>query len=251
MGTEVLKALVREPDLQAVGAVDRNPKPNHFHLPENGGEIPYSTELEEILTLTKPQVLVDFSTAEATRKAVPIACRHKVNLVIGTSGLNAEDITHFEHLVSEHGMGAVVAPNFALGAVLLIHLSQIAAMHFDYAEITETHHYQKKDAPSATAIATARAMVEARGRPFDYPPLETENLKGARGGELGGVAIHSLRLPGTMAHQEVLLGAPGQTLSLRHDAISRECYMPGVLLAVRQVVGIKGLCYGLDKLLGL
>jgi len=144
----------------------------------------------------------------------------------------------------------VVAPNFALGAVLMIHLAKIAAKYLDYAEIIELHHHQKADAPSGTALATARAMAAARGKPF-LQPIGQSKTSDSRGEQVEGVTIHSVRLPGLLAHQEILLGGPGQTLSIRHDTISRECFMPGVMLAVREVVKRKGLIYGLDTLLGL
>ena len=130
------------------------------------------------------------------------------------------------------------------------HLAKIAARYLDYAEIIELHHHLKADAPSGTAIATAKAMAVARGKPFSRAP-EKEQPQSSRGGEIDGVTIHSVRLPGLLAHQEVLLGAPGQTLSIRHDTVSRECYMPGVILAIKEVVKRKGLIYGLDTLLGL
>jgi 4-hydroxy-tetrahydrodipicolinate reductase len=133
----------------------------------------------------------------------------------------------------------------------MIHLAKLAARYFDYAEVIEMHHEGKADAPSGTALATARAMVAARGKPFNYPALEKESLAGTRGGQIEGVGIHSVRLPGLLAHQEVILGAPGQTLTIRHDSISRESFMPGVIMAIKEVGKVKGLIYGLENLLGL
>ena len=251
MGQEVLKALCSAPDLEPVAGVEKETTQDYFPLPDGSGQIPFSSDLDSLLAQCGPQVVVDFSTAEATRAIVPVAARRGVNIVVGTTGLSPADIQEIERLASSHGIGAVVAPNFALGAVVLLHLAKVAAGYFDHAEIVELHHHLKADAPSGTALATARAMVESRGRPFNYPPVERETLKGTRGGEEGGIAIHSVRLPGLLAHQEVILGAPGQTLSLRHDTISRECFIPGVLLAIREVVKRRGLVYGLDTLLGL
>jgi 4-hydroxy-tetrahydrodipicolinate reductase len=131
----------------------------------------------------------------------------------------------------------------------MMHLARIAARYLDYAEIIELHHHLKVDAPSGTALSTARAMAAAKGKPF--LSAEQKRAYTSRGEQVDGVAIHSVRLPGLLAHQEVILGGPGQTLSIRHDTISRECFMPGVILAVKKVVGHKGLIYGLDKLLGL
>ena len=132
----------------------------------------------------------------------------------------------------------------------MIHLAKVAAKYLDYAEIIELHHHRKADAPSGTALFTAKAMAAARGKPFSRPP-ERNKTSYSRGEQVEGVTIHSVRLPGLLAHQEVILGGPGQTLSIRHDTISRECYMPGIILAIKEVVKRKGLVYGLDTLLGL
>jgi len=170
-------------------------------------------------------------------------------LVIGTTGLTTDDISEIDRLSIAHQVGVVVAPNFALGAVLMIHLAKIAAKYLDYAEIIELHHLLKADAPSGTALSTAKAMAQARGKPFYHP--EQGRTSDSRGELVEGTTIHSVRLPGLLAHQEVILGAPGQTLSIRHDTISRECYMPGVMLAIKEVIKHQGLVYGLDTLLGL
>ncbi|MFQ5987394.1 MAG: 4-hydroxy-tetrahydrodipicolinate reductase [Dehalococcoidia bacterium] len=251
MGREVLSALCRDAELQAVAAVDLKAERDHLSLPDGSGEIRFSPNLEEILAGVDPDGLVDFTIREATMPVVRLAAKRGVNLVIGTTGLSPEDIGEIESLCREGDVGAVVAPNFSLGAVLMIHLAKLAARYFDYAEVIEKHHEGKVDAPSGTALATARAMVEARGKPFYYPALEKESLAGTRGGQIEGVGMHSVRLPGLLAHQEVILGAPGQTLTIRHDSISRESFMPGVIMAIKRVVGVKGLVYGLETLLGL
>jgi len=181
--------------------------------------------------------------------AVRIAAKRGVNLVIGTTGLTADNIAEIDRLSQAHQMGAVVAPNFALGAVVMTYLAKVAAKYFDYAEIIELHHHLKADAPSGTALSTAKAMTEAKGKPFSVP--EQRKASNSRGEQVEGITIHSVRLPGLMAHQEVILGGPGQTLSIRHDTINRECYMPGIMLAIKEVVKRKGLIYGLDTLLGL
>jgi 4-hydroxy-tetrahydrodipicolinate reductase len=152
-------------------------------------------------------------------------------------------------LAEDNEIGIMAAPNFALGAVLMMHLAKIAGKFLDHAEIIELHHDKKLDAPSGTSLLTAKAMAEARGKPF-LPPSAGEHTD-SRGQDISGISIHSVRMPGLMAHQEVLFGAAGQTLSIRHDTINRECYLPGVMLAVKAVVKQKGFVYGLDKLLGL
>ncbi|KPJ51565.1 MAG: dihydrodipicolinate reductase [Dehalococcoidia bacterium DG_18] len=251
MGSEVMVALCSDGELEAVGAVDLKAERERLPLPDGSGEIPFSADLGVILSQTSPDVMVDFTIREATMPAVRLAAKHGVNLVIGTTGLSAEDVAEIERLCSDSDVGAVVAPNFSLGAGLMIHLAKLAARYFDYAEVIEKHHQGKADAPSGTALATARAMVEARGKPFRYPPLERESLAGTRGGQIEGVSVHSVRLPGLLAHQEVILGAPGQTLTISHNSISRESFMPGVVLAIKHVVKVKGLVYGLESLLGL
>jgi 4-hydroxy-tetrahydrodipicolinate reductase len=145
----------------------------------------------------------------------------------------------------------VVAPNFAIGANLMLHFARVAARFMGAAEIIELHHDGKVDAPSGTAVATARAMVEARGGQFADPVTTTMLLDGARGGVEGGIHVHSVRLPGLVAHQEVIFGGPGQILTLRHDSISRDSFVPGVVLAVKEVTKRSGLVYGLDRLMGL
>ncbi len=250
VGREVVNALCREPETQVVGAVELQVSEDYLPLPDGSGKVPFSSNLGHILTSCQPEVLVDFTTAQATMPAVRIAAKQGVNLVIGTTGLTADELSEIERLSITHQVGTVVAPNFALGAVLMMHLAKVAAKYLDYAEIIELHHHLKADSPSGTALATAKAMAEARGKPFSYPP-EQGRTSGSRGEQVDGISIHSVRLPGLMAHQEVILGAPGQTLSIRHDTISRECYMPGVILAIKEVVKRQGLIYGLDALLNL
>jgi len=250
MGREVVNAVCRESELQLVGAVELQVSEDYLPLPDNSGTVPLSSDLGYILTSCQPDVLIDFTTPRATMPAVRIATEQGVNLVIGTTGLTADELREIDQLAQARQVGAIVAPNFALGAVLMIHLAKVAAKYLDYAEIIELHHHQKVDAPSGTALSTARAMAAARGNPFSRPS-EQGKTSDSRGGQVEGITIHSVRLPGLLAHQEVLLGAPGQTLSIRHDTISRECYMPGVILAIKEVVKRKGLVYGLDTLLGL
>ena len=154
-------------------------------------------------------------------------------------------------LANEHQTSIIVAPNFALGAVLLVHLAKMASRFFDYADLTEAHHEAKVDAPSGTALAIARGAANGKGGPFVAPATERETLAGTRGGNLDSVAIHSGRMPGRVAHHELVFGALGQTLTLRHDSTSRESFVPGVLMAIREAVKSRGLTVGLDKMMGL
>ena len=251
MGREVLAAVTRATDLEAVGGVRRQVSLGSVPLPDGGGDIPLFDQVETALPACHPQVIVDFTNANAALGAARMAISQDVHVVTGTTGLAEDDLQSLDLLAREHGVGVVVAPNFALGAVLLMHLARSAARYFDHAAIVEAHHEAKIDAPSGTALAIARALVAGRGSAFINPTPEKEPLPGTRGGDQNGVAIHAMRMPGRLAHHEVTLGTAGQTLSLRHDTISRECYMPGVLAAIRAVVEYKGLVVGLDKVLGL
>ncbi|MFN8559116.1 MAG: 4-hydroxy-tetrahydrodipicolinate reductase, partial [Dehalococcoidia bacterium] len=186
-----------------------------------------------------------------TARVAPIAVAAGVSPVIGTSGLAEPFVAELAARCRAAGVGGLVAPNFAIGAVLMMHFARLASPYFDVAEIIELHHDKKVDAPSGTAVATARDMVAARGRPFDHPETEKFTLPGARGAEEGGVTLHSVRLPGLVAHQEVLFGGLGQTLTIRHDSTSRESFLPGVLLAAREVMNRQELVVGLDRLMGL
>lgn len=251
MGREVLSALCRDPELEPAGAVEKKVTEEYLSLPDGSGLIPFSSDLSFLLQRCRPQVMVDFTIAEAVMPGVRIATSQHVNLVIGTTGLTEKDLEEIDQLCRANDVGAVVAPNFALGAVLMIHLAKIAAKFFDYTEIIEMHHEQKADAPSGTALTTAREMVKSRGKPFILPETTKRPLEGTRGGQTDGISIHSVRLPGLVAHQEVIMGTLGQTLSIRHDSTSRESFIPGVVMAIKKVIGMKGLVFGLDKLLGL
>jgi 4-hydroxy-tetrahydrodipicolinate reductase len=251
MGKEVVAAIGRDPELELVGAVDIKATQNQLTLPDGSKKVPLSTELNSPLEANHPKVLLDFTIAEAAISAARIALKQGVNVVIGTSGLSEDNLKEIAQLAEANKVGAVVAPNFTIGAAVLLNAAKAAAKLFDYVEIIEMHHHEKVDAPSGTALATAKAMVQSRGKPFLYSKTKKETLNGTRGGEIDGVAIHSVRLPGFVASQEVVFGGQGQTLSFRHDTIGRECYMPGVIMATKEVVNRKGLVYGLDTLLNL
>lgn len=250
VGQVLVGALYNEPDIQLVGAVEMKVSQDSLPLPDGSGKIPFSSDLDALLAKNPADVIVDFTIAKAVMPMVQVATRRGVNLVIGTTGLSTGELDEINRLALAHQVGAVVAPNFALGAVLMMHMAKIAARYFDYAEIIELHHHQKVDAPSGTALATAQAMAQAKGKTFNYSS-KGGKLQESRGKLLEGIAIHSVRLPGLLAHQEVLLGGAGQTLSISHNTINRECYVPGVVLAIKEVVKHKGLVYGLDNLLGL
>ena len=251
MGNQVARTVLVQSDMQLVGTVEAAASQPYFPAPESSELIPFSSDLGSLLERVQPDVVVDFTRAAIAVEVCRIALPLGVNVVTGSTGLSNENLEEISQLCDRNDRCVVAAPNFSLGAVVLMHLAGIAAQYFDNVEIIEMHHDKKLDAPSGTAMATARLLAEARGEAFVYPPTEREVLSSARGGETHGVAIHSVRLPGIMASQEVLFGGQGQTLLLRHDATSRESYMPGVMMAVRESLKRKGLVVGLDKILGL
>jgi 4-hydroxy-tetrahydrodipicolinate reductase len=250
VGQEVVKAVCNDPETQMAGAVDLTATAEELSLPDGSGTVPFSADLSKVLDACKPDVVVDFTVAKATMPAAPVCAERGVNMVIGATGFTEDDIKELGRIAESSGICIMVAPNFALGAVLMMHLAKVAGKFMDHAEIIELHHDRKMDAPSGTALMTARGMSEARGKPF-LPPAVVGEDSPSRGRVVEGINIHAVRLPGLMAHQEVIFGTAGQTLSIKHDTINRECYMPGVLMAVKEVVKRRGFIYGLDKLLGL
>jgi 4-hydroxy-tetrahydrodipicolinate reductase len=249
VGQVLINGLYSNPEVKLVGAVDVKASGGKMLLGD-GTSIPFSSDLEKIIADGQPEVIVDFTLAPATMPAARVAADRHVNLVIGTTGLNASNIAELDELAKTAKIGIILASNFALGAVLMMYFARLAARYMDYAEIIELHHNLKIDAPSGTALNTARAMAAEREKPFLQAVDDGKNFP-SRGEKTGGIPIHSVRLPGLMAHQEVLFGAAGQTLSIRHDTINRECYIPGVLMAVREVIKRPGLTQGLEKLLNL
>jgi len=252
MGREVVKTVWQAEDVELAGAVDAQgigeDVGNFIGIGEIG--ITIQGDLAFALENLKPHVLVDFTNPEVVAENARTALIHGVRPVVGTTGLSKPDLEDLCKLAGEKGLGCVIAPNFAIGALLMIKFAKEAVKYFPHVEIIEQHHDQKVDAPSGTAIKTAEVLARQRGDFHQGLPTEVENLPGARGAEFdGGIRIHSVRLPGMVAHQEVILGGLGQTLKIRHDSISRESFMPGVLMAVRKVMDIKGLVYGLENLI--
>ena len=234
--------------MEVVGLVDVAAIPAELAQPFAPGAV-CSDDLASAIDQSSPDVVVDFTVAAAARENAIAALARGVSPVIGTTGFSDDDIEAISRKSRDAGAGAFIAPNFSIGAVMLMRLSEVAASHFDHVEIIELHHDGKVDAPSGTALHTARMIVDARGEPAVDVPTERFTLEGVRGGDFNGVKIHSVRLPGLVAHQEVVFGGVGQTLTLRHDSTSRESFAPGVILAIRRVRGLNGLVVGLDKLL--
>jgi 4-hydroxy-tetrahydrodipicolinate reductase len=247
MGREVCKAVAAEGDFELVCAVD----PVWAGKNLNGLVPGLATDLEvEGKTAKLPEsgveVMVDFSIASAARENIPYALEHGIHCVVGTTGFEPEDMDEFARISHKHGVACLVAPNFAIGAVLMMDFARRASRYMEACEIVELHHAAKLDAPSGTSRGTARLVLTEQGK-----EIEGERESGSRGLDLGGIHIHSVRLPGLVAHQEVIFGGQGQTLTIRHDSYDRTSFMPGVVLAVRKVSGMRGLVIGLDKLLDL
>jgi len=251
MGQEVTRAVVREPEMKAVGAVEKEVTQQYLPLAETLELVPLSSDLGGLLKECHADVVVDFTNPEVSIAAARIAIKQRISVVIGTTGLSVEDLKEIEQLCTDNGVAAIVASDFSLGAALLVQLSRYAARFYDRAEIVEMHSDRKIDAPSGTAITTARAMLKGHGRPFEHPEVGHETVENTRGGNIDGIAVHSVRLPGFLAGQDVIFSGAGETLSMRHNAINRECYLPGVLLAIKKVTKQQGLTLGLDALLDL
>jgi 4-hydroxy-tetrahydrodipicolinate reductase len=267
MGQATCKAVLQAPDLELAAVVARVTgvgRPLRDLVPEAPEGMLVGERLADLLA-ADAEVVVDFSRPEATAAAADGLLAEGVHLVSGTTGLPAELMDDLAALAGKADNGnAVWAPNFALGAVLAMHFAAVAGRFYRAAEVIELHHEGKADAPSGTALRTARAIAAARDRggpgdrrggpPVDRaaaPPGGSESVVGVRGGEVDGVRLHSVRLPGLVAHQEVIFGGQGEVLTLRHDSLDRSSFMPGVLLAVREVATRAGLTVGLEPLLGL
>jgi 4-hydroxy-tetrahydrodipicolinate reductase len=245
MGRQVAAAVAAEADMRPVAYLDG------LATSAVLDGLPVFNEATKCFAECPAEVAIDFSNAAWTPTLAAAALERGVRLVVGTTGLSPEFMASLERDCKARGLGAVVAANFAIGAVLMMHFARQAARFFDNAEIIELHHDQKVDAPSGTAKTTAEQMLAAKKDRFVHPPTEKETVPGTRGGELGGIAIHSVRLPGLVAHQEVLFGGLGQTLTIRHDSTGRDSFMPGVVASTRAVRELDHLVVGLDALFGL
>ncbi len=241
MGRTVLEAVKNDSELELVGAVDI------FDGEVSGVKV--ETNLEKALEKFNPDVMVDFTRPDSVFKNVMIALEKKVSPVVGTTGLNEDAKNKIREAAEKFQTPAFIAPNFAIGAVLMMLLSKQAAKYLPDVEIIELHHDKKLDAPSGTAELTAKMIAEVRESHKQGNPDEKENIAHVRGGDYDGIKIHSVRLPGYVAHQEVIFGGLGQTLTIRHDSTGRDSFMPGVLLACKKIRSLRGLTIGLDKLL--
>jgi 4-hydroxy-tetrahydrodipicolinate reductase len=243
MGSTVCAAVGAAPDMELVAAVDP------LHAGSDSGAVRLAAEAHQ-LEVAGAQVAVDFTVIDAARQNTAWCAEHGVHAVVGTTGFTDDELAELGDRFDRSSANAVIAPNFAIGAIFMMRFAEVAAPYFDSVEIVELHHDQKIDAPSGTSIQTAQ-RIAAASKDWGEDPTTKFVAEGARGATVEGIPVHSLRVRGMVAHQEVLLGTTGQTLSIRHDTYDRSSFMPGVLLAVRRVSESPGLTIGLDALLGL
>ncbi len=258
MGKEVIKAVANAEGIHLVGAVDNNPALLGQDAGEVAGcealEVPILNDLQSVLVLATQEkiqgVMVDFTHPDGVYENVRSAIAYGVRPVVGTTGLSEAQLKELSEFAEKASTGTLIIPNFSIGVILMQQAAVRASKYFDHVEIIELHHNQKADAPSGTAIKSAQMLAEM-GKNFNPQQVkETEHLAGARGSVTEeNIRIHSVRLPGLIAHQEMIFGAPGQIYTIRHDTSDRSCYMPGVILSIRKVTELTSLVYGLEKIL--
>lgn len=232
MGATAVTAVDAEPGMEVVARIDQ-----HDDL--------------SMLLDSRAQVIVDFTTPDVVMPTLQYAIEHGIHCVVGTTGFDEARVAQVRGwCASSPETGVLIAPNFGIAAVLMMRMAQVAAPFFESVEIIELHHPRKIDAPSGTALRTAQLIAEARAGAIS-PDATSSALEGARGATVSGIPVHSLRISGLVAHQEVIFGGAGETLTIRHDSLSRESFMPGVVLAVREVASYPGVTVGLDSYLGL
>ena len=237
MGKEVVQAVTECPETELTAQIDI------------AGENMYHT-IEEASKAASIDIVIDFTQPKSIFENAKYCLNNGIKIVIGTTGLKDEEIEYLKKLSKEKNTGCLIAPNFSTGAVLMMMFARQAAKYFDNAEIIELHHNQKKDAPSGTSIKTAAMMAEVKADFTKNNCPETETIKGARGGNsYSNIHIHSVRMPGYIASQEVIFGSSGQIMTIRHDSMDRKCYMQGVLLAVKHVAKNNDFVYGLDNIM--
>ncbi|MFD1018468.1 4-hydroxy-tetrahydrodipicolinate reductase [Thalassobacillus hwangdonensis] len=251
MGSEALRMIESSETLELVACLDR----------KNGGkqvkeieELPNMDAMiyedaEQCFSEIDADVLVDLTTPEYGYKHTKLALQHNIRPVVGTTGFKPEQLEELRELAESKGLGTIIAPNFAVGAVLMMQFAKWAAKYFPDVEIIEKHHDQKLDAPSGTAVKTAELIEEVRESKQQGHPEEKETMQGARGANHDGIHIHSVRLPGLVAHQEVMFGSPGQSLTIKHDSYHRGSFMSGVEMAVKEVMRLDTLVYGLENIM--
>ena len=251
MGKEAVKLVQDTASFELAAVIDRKNGGRNLNEVEGfqGVDAPVYNDAEQCFKEVRADVLIDLTTPEVGMHHTVSALKHGIRPVVGTTGFTADNLEELDKLCEETGLGCIIAPNFALGAVLMMKFAKMAAQYFNDIEIIELHHDQKLDAPSGTAVKTAEMMKEVRQSKIQGHPDEKETIKGARGADFDGMRIHSVRLPGLIAHQQVMFGADGQTLTIRHDSYNRASFMSGVKLAVENVMKMNVLVYGLENII--
>jgi 4-hydroxy-tetrahydrodipicolinate reductase len=253
MGTSMTKELLKEKDMEVICGFDKlNVEKDMGYalgIGENNKKI--FNKYKDVRNLN-PDLIIDFTNAEAASETITWALNEGIDIVVGTTGFNKDELVKIEERANKSRSKVFIVPNFSIGAVLMIKISQMIAKYFDGCEIIELHHDKKKDAPSGTSIFTAQQISQTKE--FNSIRLkdgETETVGGSRGAFSNGIHIHSVRLPGFLSHQNVIFGTQGQTLSIKHECIDRSSFYPGLLLAVRKIDKMPNYTYGLDKILDL
>ena len=252
MGQEVVKTVVKETEEELIGAYDKtNVGDNILDIVGiEGKTVLINDDLEEIIDQKQPDVIIDFTSPKVVMDNIKTGLGKGVHMIVGTTGITETDLKIIKDLTETHEANALIVPNFAIGAVLLMEFSREAAKYFEDVEIIELHHDQKMDAPSGTSVKTAELINENLEKSNKNEDQEyIEKIDGVRGGNKEDVHIHSVRLPGLVAHQEVIFGGEGQSLTLRHDSYDRKSFMPGVKLALDKIEEIDGMLYGLEKIM--
>ena len=244
MGSEAIKMVTEATNLNLVACIDRKNSGNRASV-----NVPVFDDASDCFHSIDADVFVDLTIPEVGYAHTKAALEHNIRPVIGTTGFTDEQLNELATIAKDKKIGCIIAPNFAIGAVLMMKFSKMAAGYFPDVEIIEKHHDNKLDAPSGTAKKTAALINETRDYKIQGHPDEKETIQGARGAELDGMHIHSIRLPGLVAHQEVIFGGPGQTLSIKHDSFNRASFMEGVKLSIEKVMESDELIYGLENIL--
>lgn len=252
MGRETVKAVQNDPQMELVGMADiraRGESMENILGPDSKQDMVVENDVERLIELTQPDLIIDFTSPQSVFESIRSFLKAGVSCVVGTTGLSDAELKQLDQLALSKGVGVAVIPNFAIGAVLMMKFAREAARYFPDVEIIELHHPQKLDSPSGTSIKTAELINEARSTRPPGGMREIEKIPGCRGGDADAVRIHSVRLPGFVAHQEVIFGGLGQSLTIRHDSYDRVGFMPGVIMVSKKMKDIKGLVYGMDNLL--
>lgn len=251
MGSEVVKTIVNDTEDILVGACDFNNAGEDITkvVGLERSEIIIKDNFQQTIKETNPDIIIDFTTPRVVMENIKVGLQAGINMIVGTTGITEVDIKKIDQMSRENNTNILIVPNFAIGAVLMMRFAQEAARYLNDVEIIELHHDQKLDAPSGTAIKTAELINDSRISKENNDLEEIEKISGARGGDCNGIKIHSVRLPGLVAHQEVIFGTEGQSLAIRHDSYNRKSFMPGVRLALKNIDKIDGLVYGLEKIM--